>query len=100
MLYLPAWGEADAKLKRSHTDNADDYAEVELVREPYRGIDWARPLADLAAAVRDGRSPRASGAQAAHIVEILDAVARSSRDGGPVAVSSSFAPPEPLEWAQ
>jgi predicted dehydrogenase len=100
MLYLPTWGEADAKLKRSRTDNADDYAEVELVREPYHGIDWARPLVDLAAAVADGRPPRASGEQAAHIVEILDAIARSSRDGGPVAVTSSFPQPEPLDWAR
>jgi len=99
MLYLPTWGEADSRLLHSAT-GADDYRERELVRPPYRGIDWSRPLVDLADAVRDGRRPRASGEQAAHVVEILDAVVESARRGGAVAVQSSFPPPEPLDWAR
>lgn len=99
MLRLPSWGEFDSDLLLSTTGNGDDYAPVELVRPPYRGIDWSRALVDLAAAVEEGRPPRASGAHAAHVVEILDAIATSSRDGGAVEVRSSFPQPRPYEWA-
>jgi predicted dehydrogenase len=99
MLRLRSWGEFDAALFHSPSDNADDYRPVELVRPGYRGIDWSRPIVDLAAAVREGRWPRASGEQAAHVVEILDAIDRSRVEGGRVAVHSSFTPPEPFDWA-
>jgi predicted dehydrogenase len=99
MLWLRTWGDAHSELLRSKTDNADDYEPVEPVRPPYRGIDWARPIADLAEAVVEGRRPRASGEHAAHVVEILDAIDASGRDGGPVAVRSAFTPPEPLPWS-
>jgi predicted dehydrogenase len=73
---------------------------VPLVRKPYPGIDWARPLEDLVHAVAEGRAPRASGGHAAHVVEILDAIRASFEDGGrAVEVRSSFEPPAPLEWA-
>jgi predicted dehydrogenase len=100
ILHLPTWGEFDGKILLSTTGNGDDYAPVEPVRPAYRGIDWSRALVDLAAAVEEGRPPRASGAHAAHLVEILDAIATSSRDGGAVEVRSSFPQPEPLEWAR
>jgi predicted dehydrogenase len=100
MLHLPTWGEFDSHVLLSTTGNGDDYAPVEPVRPAYRGIDWSRALVDLAAAVDEGRPPRASGAHAAHVVEILDAVGTSSREGGAVDVHSSFPQPEPLEWAR
>jgi predicted dehydrogenase len=99
ILHLPAWGDFDSRILLSTTGNGDHYAPVEPVRPAYHGIDWSRALADLAAAVEDGRPPRASGAHAAHVVEILDAIATSSREGGAVEVRSSFPQPEPLEWA-
>ena len=37
---------------------------------------------------------------AAHVVEALEAVQTSLRDGGGVDVRSTFAPPEPLDWAR
>jgi predicted dehydrogenase len=69
------------------------------VREPYKGTDWSRALVDLAEAVEEGRPHRASGEQAAHVVEVLNAIDASARDGAPVAVRSSFEPPAPLDWA-
>lgn len=99
ILWLPTWGEANSRVLLSRTGNADDYEEVEPLRPPYRGIDWSRPLVDLAEAVREGRRPRASGEQAAHLVEVLEAVERSSREGGRVEVRSSFPQPEPMPWA-
>jgi predicted dehydrogenase len=100
MLHLAAWSEFDSRLQLTTTGNGDDYEDVPLVRPGYRGTDWARPLVDLAEAVREGRPPRASGEHAAHLVEILDAIDRSRRDGGPVEVASSFPSPPPLPWAR
>jgi predicted dehydrogenase len=99
ILHLPAWGDFDSRLLLSRTGNAEDYQPVEHVRPGFRGNDWSRALVDLAAAVDERRAPRASGAQAAHVVEILDAIATSSREGGAVEVHSSFPQPEPFEWA-
>jgi len=99
MLWLASWAESDSRLQITTDFNGDNYEPVPLLREPYHGIDWGRALVDLARAVEDGREPRASGAHAAHVVEVLNAVQESARVGGPVAVESSFDPPPPLEWA-
>lgn len=99
ILHLPAWSDFSSRLLLSTTGNADDYEDVELLRPGYPGTDWSRAIVDLAAAVEEGRRPRASGEQAAHVVEILDAIDRSRREGGPVPIHSSFTPPEPLPWA-
>jgi len=96
-IYLATWGEADSTLELA---NGGGYAPVELLREPYRGIDWSRAIVDLAEAERDGRAPRTKGEHAAHVVEILDAIRASAANGGPVDVRSSFDPPPPLEWAR
>jgi predicted dehydrogenase len=96
-LYMATWDAADSRLEIA---NGGDYRPVELLREPYPGIDWSRALVDLAEAARDGRRPRASGVHAAHVVEILDAIRTSAQDGRPVDVRSSFPAPEPLDWAR
>ena len=99
MLWLPAWLDFDSRVQLTTTGNGDDYADVPLLRPGHRGVDWARPLADLAQAVAEGRQPRASGEHAAHLVEVLDAIDASRTGGGAVEVTSSFTPPPPLEWA-
>lgn len=48
-------------------------------------------------AMQEGRPHRATGEQAAHIVEILAAPATSIREGRSVEVRSKFAQPAPLE---
>jgi predicted dehydrogenase len=73
---------------------------VELVRPGFRGTAWARGVADLAAAITEDRPHRATGEQAVHIVDILDAATTSMTDGGrPVAIASSFEPPALMPWA-
>lgn len=99
MLHLDSWAYFDSKLQLATSENADDYKDVPLVREPYPGIDWSRSLTDFADSLQEERLPRASGSHAAHLVEILDAIDRSHRSGGLVAIHSSFPPPDPLEWA-
>jgi predicted dehydrogenase len=96
-LYMAAWDRANSALELA---NGGDYQPVELLREPYPGIDWSRALVDLADAAREGRAPRANGEHAAHVVETLDAIRTSAAEGRPVEVHSSFAQPAPLEWAR
>ena len=96
-LWLPDWAGFDSRLQR--TSDGERYEEVPLLREPYRGTDWARALVDLADAVAEGRPHRMGAAHAAHVVDVLNAVDASRRDGGPVEVRSEFPPPAPLDWA-
>jgi len=68
---------------------------VPLVRPPYPGTAWARGVADMAGAILARRPHRATGEQAAHIVDILAAVSDSRRnDGRAVRVTSTFELPD------
>jgi predicted dehydrogenase len=97
-LYLAAWDVFDSRLETS-TDG-ETYTPVPLLREPFHGTDWGRALVDLAEAIEEGRPHRAGAEHAAHVVEILNGIDESARGGGPVEIGSTFAPPEPLEWAR
>jgi predicted dehydrogenase len=96
-LYVPTWAEFDSRVQL--TRDGEEYEDVPLLREPFRGIDFARPLVDLAEALRDGRPHRAGAEQAAHVVEVMNAIEAAGRDGGAVDVRSSFPAPAPLDWA-
>jgi len=96
-LYLASWTEFDSRLDLS--SDGEEYAPVPLLREPYRGIQWSRALVDLAQAIEEGRPHRASADHAVHVVEVLNAVARSARDETAVAVGSGFQTPTPMDWA-
>ena len=79
-----------------------EYQSLDLVlAQAYRGTAWARGVADMADAIASGRPHRASGEQAAHVVEILVAAcADSMADGGrPIEVTSSFDAPALMPWA-
>jgi hypothetical protein len=55
----------------------------------------------MAGSIAAGRPHRASAEQAAHVVEILEAAARSMADGGRrIEIGSSFAPPALMPWAE
>jgi predicted dehydrogenase len=97
-LWMPAWADANSRVQLQQ--RRGEYEPVELVREPFPGIDWSRALVDLAEAVEEERSHRASAEHAAHVVEILNAVERAAAAGGSVEVRSTFERPEPMEWAR
>jgi len=97
-LYMPTWAEANSRLELQQ--RGGEYATIPPVREPFPGIDWGRALVDLAQAIEEARPHRAGAEHAAHVVEVLDAVASASEGGGPVGVQSSFPIPEPMDWAR
>jgi predicted dehydrogenase len=89
-LFLSSWQEFDASVELARWGGS--YEPVP-VTNPFRGTDWGRALGELSDAIVTGRPHRATGAHAAHIVEILDAIATSAREGRAVDVTSSFPPP-------
>ncbi len=98
-LHLGSFLEFDSSLELS-SDGGDTYTAVPPVREAFRGIDWGRSIAELAEAIAEDRPHRASAEQAAHVVEVVEAIARSTEDGGAVDVRSSFDRPAPMDWAR
>lgn len=93
-LYLHSWDHFDSPL--DFAEFGGEYRPVPLDGQPYHGIEWARGVADMAAAIAEGRPHRATGAHAAHVVEIMEAVNRSVATGRPVDVHSDFPQPEPV----
>jgi hypothetical protein len=51
---------------------------------------------DLALAAQEGRQPRASGALAYHVFEVMDAIERAPKFGAYQTIESRCAAPEPL----
>ena len=90
-IFLSSWQDFDATVELARFGEAYEAVPVE---NAFPGTDWARALDDLSDAIVSGRPHRATGAQAAHIVEILDAVATSAAEGRAVEVTSSFVSPE------
>src|SRR5262249_8399734 len=95
---LGSFQEFDAPVELGPYDG--EYSPVPFVRPAFHGISWARGLADLASAVAEGRPHRATGRQAADVVDIVEAAATSMReDGRAVEVSSTFDPVPLMPWA-
>ena len=65
-------------------------------RFPFTDNSRGLGVSDMARAIREGGQHRASGEMAAHVVDIMDAALRSSAEGRHIAVTSTFARPEPL----
>jgi hypothetical protein len=83
----------------THRQLGGEAVDIPLVHHPYPGVEWGRPVRDLVAAIAQKLPHRATGEQAVHIVEILDATRRSYESGAPVSVLSRFDKPAPMEWA-
>src|ERR671923_236782 len=96
-LYLASWTNFDSKLERAPYGGR--YEPVELAKEPFAGCEWGRGVAEMAEAIENGRPHRATGEQAAHVVEIASSIYASIRDQRPVELSTTFTPPAPMDWA-
>ncbi len=62
--------------------------------------DWSAGVFELWRGLRNGTPHPTSGAQAAHVVEVIAAVHRSIREKRTIELVSSFPAPMPLEWAK
>ena len=94
-LHLASWQHPDSELVIAPTGKPyEPLASFEGTR-----MTWGQGVREMAQAMREGRSHRATGEQAAHVVEIMAAVATSIREGGAVRVYSSFTPPTPGGYA-
>ena len=72
---------------------------VPLVRPGPQGVEWARPLDDLGAALRERRRPRCTGEHAAHVLDICKSIEKSIARGRAIALTSTFVRPAPMPWA-
>ena len=95
-LYLSRWDEPNARLEVA--DFGQPYESHPLLRET-GGLEWGRGARELAQAMLSDRPSRVTGVQAAHVVDILEAISHSMNNGGRVEIGSSFPPPEPMDWA-
>jgi predicted dehydrogenase len=74
-----------------------DWKPVPLLKEPFKGVDWGRGIAEGARAIREGRPSRVSGEQAYHILDVCLSILESSRLRKPVKVKSRFQRPAPVQ---
>ena len=84
--------------------NGGSYRPVPPVRPPAGtgrwAVDWAAGVVGLWRGLRTGAAHPTSGAHAAHVVEIMEAVHRSIHEGRAIQLTSTFPAPVPLEWAR
>jgi predicted dehydrogenase len=89
-LHISSWQDFDATVELA--PYGGPYEPVP-VPNAFRGVDWGRALDELATAIAEQRPHRATGAHAAHVVEILDAVETSRHESRTVELTSSFPQP-------
>lgn len=63
-------------------------------------VDWSAGVVGLWRGLRTGQPHPTTGAQAAHVVEVMESVHRSAREGRAITLASSFPQVEPPEWAR
>lgn len=84
--------------------NGGRYRRIPLVREAagtgHWYVDWAAGVVGLWRGLRTGTPHPTGGAHAAHVVEIMEAVHTSAREGRAILLTSNFPPPSPQDWAR
>ena len=63
-------------------------------------VDWSAGVVELWRALREGHAHPTSGEQAAHVVEVIEAVETAVQTGQKITLTSTFAAPPPLTWAE
>ena len=74
-----------------------EWTAIPPIGTPYKGVEWGRGLFDLADSLRLGTPQRVTGTQALHVLEICLGILSAAETGHPVAISSTFDPPPPLD---
>jgi predicted dehydrogenase len=91
----------------SLSERGGDWQNFESEGEPYGARNWPFDapdranyrmlgVADLVQALHDGRSPRASGDLALHVLEVMEAILASGENGQSVRIAASLAQPSLL----
>lgn len=113
-LYLSDWHNFDGKVEYAGfsgtwPDANTAYKQLPWVKEPYTGdvkadphagVEWCRGVLDMSEAMQENRPQRITGAQAAHVVDIVLAIQKAAAEGQRVQISSEFPQPAPMEWAK
>lgn len=88
----------DPAFARRHADPAGQWQEIPGSRQPEEWLFNRRGLgvAELADALAQGRTPRASGQLACHVVDVIESLIKSAETGRNVTLSSTCQQPEPL----
>ncbi|MGF1484335.1 MAG: Gfo/Idh/MocA family protein [Opitutales bacterium] len=76
-----------------------DWTDHDHLKEPFQGIEFGRGVQDLAESILADKPHRASGAQAAHVVEIIEGMFTSMREDRTVELTGTFPKPAPMDWA-
>ena len=97
-LHLSSWERFNSPVEFAKFEQT--YQAVELIRTPFEGIEWGRALVELSEAIEENRPHRPSAEQAAHMIEICEAITKSASEEVPVKLHSSFEPPQPMDWAK
>jgi predicted dehydrogenase len=96
-LHLTSWQLFNASVEFAKFN--EGFEPVPMVKDAFQGTEWGRGVMDMADAILNNRPHRATGAQAAHVVEILNAAAASMQSGQMVDLHTTFEAPAPMEWA-
>jgi predicted dehydrogenase/sugar phosphate isomerase/epimerase len=84
--------------------NGGKYQRIPPVRAPMGAgrwyVNWASGVVELWRSLRAKEPHPTSGAHAAHVVEVMEAVHRSIKEGRAITLTSSFPAPAPLDWAK
>lgn len=74
--------------------------EIPLLREAQNRMDRAVGLADMARAIHENRQPLVQAEHAAHVVEVMEGLQKSSDQSQYIAIESTFAKPGMMEWTK
>jgi predicted dehydrogenase len=94
MLALDSWHAFDAGIEFARAGQRER-ERLKPSRPAHHGVDYGRGITELAGAIADGRPHRGTGAHAAHVVEIMEAIHVACRQGDTVELSSTFEAPTP-----
>ncbi len=106
-LFLSNWHDFNGTVE--YADFGGTYEPLPYVKEPYAGnvkedphagVEWSRGVLDMADAMKENRPQRITGAQAAHVIDIVCGIQAAFREGCRVEVTSEFPQPAPMEWAK
>jgi predicted dehydrogenase/sugar phosphate isomerase/epimerase len=89
MIRLARWDTFDSRAWMASSATDDQAVRMIPDQYPAEGIEFARGLSDLAHALREDRPHKTTGAHAAHVVEIIEAIRTSIHEGQAVEIDAS-----------